>query len=142
MPESELRSNRRGPGWDRTSPQAVAGEAVKAIFPYRFPPDPQWDLGHCMDDIECADRAVGRLDGFKPSPGTANLLLYSYRSEKSRMSSFVDRRHAIVALELLLFENKRAPGVPVDDVEEFDYVVGDAAGLRRMAQRLSAFAAS
>jgi Fic family protein len=110
----------------------VTGETVKAYIPVPLPPKPAVDLGRLHGRIERADRAVGRLDGLSSLVPDTNLLLYSYVRKEAVLSSQIEGTQSSLS-ELLLFENKAAPGVPVDDVEEVsNYVAAMQHGLRRL----------
>jgi len=111
---------------------SVTGETVKAYIPAPLPPKPAVDLGRLHGRIERADRAVGRLDGLSSLVPDTNLLLYSYVRKEAVLSSQIEGTQSSLS-ELLLFENKAAPGVPVDDVEEVsNYVAAMQHGLRRL----------
>ena len=110
----------------------VTGEAVKAYIPAPLPPRPPVDLSRLHGRIEMADRAVGSLDGLSSLIPDTNLLLYSYVRKEAVLSSQIEGTQSSLS-ELLLFENKAAPGVPVDDVEEVsNYVAAMQHGLRRL----------
>lgn len=110
----------------------VTGEAVKAYIPAPLPPRPPVDLSRLHGRIEMADRAVGRLDGLSSLIPDTSLLLYSYVRKEAVLSSQIEGTQSSLS-ELLLFENKAAPGVPVDDVEEVsNYVAAMQHGLRRL----------
>src|SRR5271168_5264503 len=111
---------------------SVTGEAVKAYIPAPLPPHPPVDLSRLHGHIELADRAVGRLDGLSSLIPDTNLLLYSYVRKEAVLSSQIEGTQSSLS-ELLLFENKAAPGVPIDDVEEVsNYVAAMQHGLRRL----------
>lgn len=110
----------------------VTGEVVKAYIPAPLPPKPPINLDRLHGRIERADRAVGRLDGLSSLVPETNLLLYSYVRKEAVLSSQIEGTQSSFS-ELLLFENKAAPGVPIDDVEEVsNYVAAMQHGLRRL----------
>src|SRR5271168_60042 len=110
----------------------VTGEVVRAYIPVPLPPKPPVDLGRLHGRIERADLAVGRLDGLSSLVPDTNLLLYSYVRKEAVLSSQIEGTQSSLS-ELLLFENKAAPGVPIDDVEEVsNYVAAMQHGLRRL----------
>ena len=111
---------------------SVAGEAVKAYIPAPLPPNPPLDMRKLHGRIERADRAVGRLDGLSSIVPDTNLLLYSYVRKEAVLSSQIEGTQSSLS-ELLLFENRAMPGVPIDDVEEVsNYVAAMQHGLRRL----------
>jgi Fic family protein len=81
-----------------------------------------------------ANRAVGKLDGvlgFFPDP---TLLLYTYVRKEAVLSSQIEGTQSSLA-DLLLFENKEAPGVPLGDVQEVsNYVEAMQHGLKRLRE--------
>lgn len=111
---------------------SVAGESVKAYIPSPLPPVPPLDMRKLHGRIERAERAVGRLDGLSSIVPDTNLLLYSYIRKEAVLSSQIEGTQSSLS-ELLLFENRAMPGVPVDDVEEVsNYVAAMQHGLRRL----------
>ena len=111
---------------------SVAGESVKAYMPAPLPPDPPVNMGKLHGRIERADRALGRLDGLSSIVPDTNLLLYSYVRKEAVLSSQIEGTQSSLS-ELLLFENRATPGVPIDDVEEVsNYVAAMQHGLRRL----------
>jgi Fic family protein len=61
-----------------------------------------------------------------------NLLLYSYVRKEAVLSSQIEGTQSSLS-ELLLFENRATPGVPIDDVAEVsNYVAAMQHGLRRL----------
>lgn len=101
----------------------VAGETVRAFVPPPLPPAPPLDITpHLQDLIEKANRGLGRLDGVArvfPDPG---LFLYMYVRKEALLSSQIEGTQSSFS-DLLLFESKEAPGVPLDDVEEVSHYV-------------------
>ena len=127
---STLRSMRSRLGSYVTT--GVAGESVKAYIPAPLPPDPPVDLGRLHGRIDRADRAIGRLDGLSSLVPDTNLLLYAYIRKEAVLSSQIEGTQSSLS-ELLLYENRAAPGAPIDDVEEVsNYVAAMQHGLRRL----------
>ncbi len=112
---------------------SVAGEAVRAFVPKPLPPSPALRLD---DQARAAlDRALvslGRLDGVSSQlPGT-HLFLYTYVRKEAVLSSQIEGTQSTLS-DLLLFELKEAPGVPLADVTEVsNYVRAMDHGLKRL----------
>ncbi len=83
--------------------------------------------------IDKANQAVGRLDGMAASlPGTP-IFLYMYIRKEATLSSQIEGTQSSLS-DLLLYEVKSAPGVPLDDVQEVSsYVAAMNHGLQRIA---------
>lgn len=110
----------------------LAGETVRAYIPAPLPPRPPVDLARLHGRIDRANRAIGRLDGLSSLAPDTNLLLYTYVRKEAVLSSQIEGTQSSLS-ELLLFENRAAPGVPLDDVEEVsNYVAAMQHGLRRL----------
>lgn len=75
---------------------------------------------------------MARLDGMGallPNPG---LLLYTYVRKEAVLSSQIEGTQSSLS-DLLIYENKQAPGVPLSDVKEVsNYVAALEHGLRRL----------
>jgi Fic family protein len=111
----------------------VGGEAVRAFVPRPLPPEPPLDLhGPIQPLLERALLALGRLDSVSTLlPGTG-LFLYAYVRKEAVLSSQIEGTQSSLS-DLLLFEMKQAPGVPVDDVVEVsNYVAAMEHGLARL----------
>jgi len=111
----------------------VAGEPVRAFVPHALPPDPPLQLkAPDLELLERANLAVGRLDGVaKMIPETSLFLYFDVRKE-AVLSSQIEGTQSSLA-DLLLYESKQTPGVPIDDVEEISsYVAALNHGLKRM----------
>jgi len=111
----------------------VAGESYKAFIPPALPPDPSLQLneGH-FDLMERANRALGRLDGVSALLPDTSLFLYFYVRKEALLSSQIEGTQSSFS-DLLLFENKETPSVPVEDVQEVSsYVAAMNHGLKRI----------
>lgn len=112
---------------------SVAGESYKAFIPPPLPPTPPLQLneGH-YDLMERANRALGRLDGVTALLPDTSLFLYFYVRKEALLSSQIEGTQSSFS-DLLLFESKETPGVPIEDVQEVsNYVAAMNHGLKRI----------
>ncbi len=112
---------------------STAGEHFDAYIPSPLPPDPPLELGPRHQDLlERANRALGRLDGVATLLPETPIFLYAYVRKEAVLSSQIEGTQSTLS-DLLLYESKEVPGVPLDDVEEVStYVAAMSHGLRRM----------
>jgi Fic family protein len=112
---------------------AVGGGNVRAFIPPRLPPDPPLKLDAVLQDLlERANRGLGRLDGVARLFPDPKLFLYMYVRKEALLSSQIEGTQSSFS-DLLLYESKEAPGVPLDDVEEVShYVAAMNHALRRL----------
>lgn len=112
---------------------STAGEHFDAYIPPPLPPDPPLELGPRHQDLlEQANRALGRLDGVASLLPETPIFLYAYVRKEAVLSSQIEGTQSTLS-DLLLYESKEVPGVPLDDVEEVStYVAAMNHGLRRM----------
>lgn len=114
-----------------------SGETVRAFVPAPLPPDLSLGL---IDYglIGEANRALGRLDAFYsiaevPREFVSLLTYHSIRREAVLSSQIEGTQSSFV--DLLLYEDTRTPGVPLDDVREVsDYVAALEHGLERLEE--------
>jgi Fic family protein len=111
----------------------VAGEVVRAFVPQPLPPNPPLQSdGPVRDGVEAALLALGRLDGVSSFLPDVHLFLYTYVRKEAVLSSQIEGTQSTLS-DLLLFELKEAPGVPLEDVVEVsNYVRAMEHGLRRI----------
>ena len=112
---------------------STAGESHKAFIPPPLPPKPplQLDEKH-YDLMERANRALGRLDGVTALLPDTSLFLYFYVRKEALLSSQIEGTQSSFS-DLLLFESKETPGVPIEDVQEVsNYVAAMRHGLKRI----------
>lgn len=112
---------------------SAAGETIKAFVPPPLPPDPplQWSERD-YDLMERANRALGRLDGMASLLPDTSLFIYFYVRKEALLSSQIEGTQSSFA-DLILFETKEAPGVPLADVQEVsNYVAAMSHGLKRL----------
>lgn len=112
---------------------SVGGEPVRAFVPVPLPPSPTLDpSGSLPQALERAVLALGRLDNLDALLPDTSVFLYSYVRKEAVLSSMIEGTQSSLA-DLLLFELKEAPGVPVDDVLEVsNYVAALDHGLTRL----------
>jgi Fic family protein len=88
--------------------------------------------GQLQDLLEKANRALGRLDGIALLIPDIWLFLYFYIRKEAVLSSQIEGTQSTLS-DLLLFESKELPGLPVDDVLEVsNYVAALSHGLERI----------
>jgi Fic family protein len=114
---------------------STAGETFKAFIPPPLPPDPPLQLHERDYDLmERANRAVGRLDGMTSLLPDPSLFIYFYVRKEALLSSQIEGTQSSFA-DLILFETKEAPGVPLADVQEVsNYVAAMNHGLKRLRE--------
>ena len=112
---------------------SVGGENVRAFVPPPLPPDPPLDIGPDLHDLlEKANRGLGRLDGIARLFPDPELFLYMYVRKEALLSSQIEGTQSSFS-DLLLYENKEVPGVPINDVQEVsNYVAAMNHGLTRL----------
>lgn len=125
---------RRGPT-GRYEVTATTGERVQAFIPDPLPPKPPLEMTPQRQQLlERATLALGRLDSVTLLLPDPDLFLYSYVRREAVLSSQIEGTQSSLA-QLLLFELKEAPGVPLDDVVEVsNYVAALDHGLKRLQE--------
>jgi Fic family protein len=112
---------------------STAGETCRAFVPNPLPPDPPLRLS--LEDlslVEQANQSLGRLDGLSLMMPDPDLLLYMYIRKEAVLSSQIEGTQSSLS-DLLMYEHKQAPGVPLDDVQEVSrYVAAIQHGLARV----------
>jgi len=113
----------------------TAGESFKAFIPTPLPPNPPLEWTPRLQGLmEKANQAVGRLDGLAHSLPDVSIFLYSYIRKEALLSSQIEGTQSSFS-DLLLFENKEKPGVPLDDVQEVsNYIAAMNHGLKRLKE--------
>lgn len=111
----------------------VVDESFKAFVPAELPPEPPLQLdGNLLLWLEKANRAIGRLDGLCDVLPDSQLFLYQYVRKEALLSSQIEGTQSSFS-DLLIYELKEVPGIPVDDVEEVsNYVAAMEHGIQRM----------
>lgn len=112
---------------------SVAGEAVRAFIPPPLPPSPALRLeDRAREVLDRALLSLGRLDGVAGQLPDTHLFLYTYVRREAVFSSQIEGTQSTLS-DLLLFELKEAPGVPLEDVIEVsNYVRALDHGLKRL----------
>jgi Fic family protein len=96
------------------------GDAFEAFVPAPLPPQPP--VKYEPAALARAENAVRRLDALTSLVPSTAQFVYSFVRKEALISSQIEGTQSSYA-DLLLFETKQAPGVPVDDVREVsDYV--------------------
>jgi Fic family protein len=113
----------------------ASGETVRAFVPEPLPPVPPLAFtGDLQQSLEAAVLALGRLDGVSTLLPDRSLFLYAYVRKEAVLSSQIEGTQSSLS-DLLLFELKEAPGVPLDDVVEVsNYVAALEHGLARLRE--------
>jgi len=113
----------------------TSGETGRSFIPYPLPPEPGLALTPAdYDLIEKANQAIGRLDGMASVLPDAALFVYSYVRKEAVLSSQIEGTQSSLS-DLLLFESKEKPGVPLDDVREVsNYVAAMSHALERIRE--------
>ncbi len=110
-------------------------ETVKAFVPSPLPPEPPVEWSPSLrEKFDQALLALGRLDSVSVLLPDTSLFLYMYVRKEAVLSSQIEGTQSSLS-DLLLFELKHQPGVPLDDVQEVsNYVAALNHGLNRLAE--------
>lgn len=113
----------------------VGGESVRSFIPFNLPPEPAIEFsGTRRRLLERATIALGGLDSIVVLLSDPNLFLYSYVRREAVLSSQIEGTQSSFS-DLLLFELKEAPGIPLDDVVEVsNYVAAVEHGIQRLKE--------
>src|SRR6056297_1674430 len=113
----------------------IAGESVSAFVPVAFSQDIVASLGtDSYDRLERANSALGRLDGISTLFSDPFLFIYFYVRKEAVLSSQIEGIQSSLS-DLLLFESRQQPSVPLEDVEEVtNYVQAMNYGLKRLRE--------
>ncbi len=115
----------------------VAGNETRAFVPAPLPPQPPVQLDASLQrSLEAATLALGRLDSISSLLPDATLFLYTYVRKEAVLSSQIEGTQSSLS-DLLMFERKNTPGVPLQDaVEVSNYVAALEQGLQLMRNGL------
>jgi Fic family protein len=113
--------------------QQTGPERFSSFYPAPLPPDPPLDYDTELHEAQDkANRALGRLEGVSLLLPDPTLFLYTYIRKEAVLSSQIEGTQSSLS-DLLLFEIKEAPGVPLSDVKEVsNYVAAMYHGLDRL----------
>lgn len=115
--------------------QEIPGESLNAFVPNPLPPMPPLAWNETLRELlDKANIALGRLDGITLLLPDIPLFLYMYVRKEAVLSSQIEGTQSSLS-DLLLFENKEAPGAPLNDVQEVsNYVAALNHGLSRLKE--------
>ena len=124
----ELKSTRTGYLVER----ATVGESFYSFMPHPLPPK-DFTLSQIhFDLLEKANRALGKLDSLSQLLPNVSLFIYWYVRKEAVLSSQIEGTQSSLS-DLLLYEEKEVPSVPIEDVEEVSqYVAAVQYGLKRL----------
>jgi len=114
---------------------SVAGENVRAFIPNPLPPDPPVELkGELQELHESSLLALGRLDSVSTLLPETGLFLYMYIRKEAVLSSQIEGSQSSLS-DLLQYEIREIPGVPISDLQEVsNYVAAAEHGLKRLRE--------
>lgn len=112
---------------------SISGETVRAFVPKSLPPSEAIVLDAPRQRLlERATLALGKLDSITLLLPNPDIFLYSYIRKEAVLSSQIEGTQSSLS-DLLLYEEKEAPGVPFDDVVEVSqYVAALQYGMQRL----------
>jgi cell filamentation protein, protein adenylyltransferase len=114
---------------------STVGEDATAFIPSSLPPEPpiNW-TPELRAKFDQALLHLGRLDSVSILLPDTFLFIYMYIRKEAVLSSMIEGTQSSLS-ELLLFELDKAPGVPLDDVQEVsNYVAALNHGLVRLRE--------
>jgi len=110
----------------------IGGEKYQSFVPQKLPPEPSLNLEKLYSNLDKATKALGRLDNVTEFVPNIELFIYMYIRKEALLSSQIEGTQSSFS-DLLLYENKEQPGVPIDDVEEVsNYVAAINYGLKKL----------
>ena len=114
---------------------STVGETVKAFIPDSLPPSPALVIaGDLQKKLDEASYLLGKLDGAANLLPDVEIFLYMFIRKEAVLSSQIEGTQSSLS-DLLLFELREKPGVPVDDVQEVsNYVAAMTYGLKRLEE--------
>lgn len=95
--------------------RTVGGETYRCYMPHDLPVSIDTDAFRAL--TEKAMVAIGRLDGISTLLPDVSLYLYTYIRKEAVLSSQIEGTQSTLS-DILLFESKEKPGVPLADVNE------------------------
>jgi Fic family protein len=110
----------------------IGGEKYQSFVPPKLPPEPPLNLEKLYSNLDKATKALGQLDNVTEFVPNIELFIYMYIRKEALLSSQIEGTQSSFS-DLLLYENKEQPGVPIDDVEEVsNYVAAINYGLKKL----------
>jgi Fic family protein len=112
---------------------STTDEVVRAFVPFALPPNPPLELSPALQEsLDGALIAIGRLDSITSLLPDPALYPYMYVRKEAVLSSIIEGTQSSLS-DLLLFEMKEMPGVPLNDVQEVScYVAALNHGIKRL----------
>lgn len=111
------------------SSRRVNGAKYSPFIPHPLPPQPPLNVDVFVTPLSQAYTALGRLEGMNELLPSIDLFIYMYIRKEAVLSSRIEGTQSTLS-DLLLFENKQIPRVPVDDVVQVsNYVSAMTYGL-------------
>ncbi|MBL8914812.1 MAG: Fic family protein, partial [Archangium sp.] len=108
----------------------MPGDVFRAFVPSALPPTPPVEFDAAL--LDGAERSVARLDAVSQLLPDTSMFVYSYVRKEALLSAQIEGTQSSLE-DLLLFESRQAPGVPLDDVREVsDYVAALELGMRSL----------
>ncbi len=99
-------------------PVSTVGEKCMAFLPNRLPNLSSLNISpELREQLDSALLALGRLDSISFLLPDISLFLYMYIRKEAVLSSQIEGTQSSLS-DLLLYEHKMIPGVPLDDVQE------------------------
>jgi cell filamentation protein, protein adenylyltransferase len=93
-------------------------EGFWAFHPRPLPPDPPLQIDAALQDLsDCANRAIGRLDGITALLPEPDVFIYCFARKEAVLSSQIEGTQSSLS-DLLLFEHEGMPSVPREDTQE------------------------
>jgi hypothetical protein len=128
----QLKSNRAG---FLVNCSTAGAEPFQAFVPNPLPPVPSLELnGEHFDRLERTNRALGKLDSLSRFLPDVSLFVYWFVRKEAVLSSQIEGTQSSLS-DLLLYEQKETPGVPLEDVEEVSrYVAAVNHGVKRLRE--------
>lgn len=111
------------------------GEPVKAFVPNALPPNPPLEIDDILQKkLHGASYALGKLDASAELLPDVGLFLYMFIRKEAVLSSMIEGTQSSLS-DLLMFELKEKPGVPLADVQDVsNYVSAMNHGLQRLSE--------
>jgi Fic family protein len=110
----------------------IGEDKYKAFIPPKLSPMPEIDMTGLLKLLEEANREIGALNSVTDLIPSHELFIYMYVRKEALLSSQIEGTQSSFS-DLMLYENKEIPGVPIDDVEEVsNYVAAMNYGLQRL----------